>query len=120
MVCARITRLSARTSRGIKPSYRPKGARRREGRTIVQRQRDSLCVRLTSHKTLAPTLLAFVGTIPRCPALTVIARDVLSDGGPRVAADVARTPVEYAHAEATWRECLLRRIAFGEGGSFAW
>ena len=39
----RITRLSARTSRGIKPPCRPKGARRREGRTIVQRQRESLC-----------------------------------------------------------------------------
>ena len=38
-------------SRGIKPPCRPKGARRREGRTIVQGQRDSLCVRLTSHKT---------------------------------------------------------------------
>jgi len=62
MVCARITRLSARTSRVIKPPCRPKGARRREGRTIVQRQRDSLCVRLTSHKTLTPTLLAIVDT----------------------------------------------------------
>ena len=43
----------------FRPNYqasrRPKGARRREGRTIVQRQRDSLCVRLTSHKTLTPT-----------------------------------------------------------------
>jgi hypothetical protein len=28
----------------------------------LQRQRDSLCVRLTSHKTLTPTLLAIVGT----------------------------------------------------------
>ena len=44
------------------PPCRPKGARRREGRTIVQRQRDSLCVRLTSHKTLTLTLLAIVDT----------------------------------------------------------
>ena len=68
---------------------------------------------------LAPQTVAALRLKIPC-GVRLIAKDVLSDDGPRVAADVARTPVEYAHAEATWRECLLRRIAFGEGGSFAW
>ena len=72
------------------------------------------CCKAGSANCCSPSVLKIL-----C-GVRLIAKDVLSEDGPRVAADVARTPVEYAHAEATWRECLLRRIAFGEGGSFAW